>query len=170
MEKKKRKRIAGKVEQIGQNDNYFDFWTESEYDECSEESLGQTVKDGVQSVTRLIYVSNKKESECSNNWRQHYCTDGKEKIAYGSLSEARAACAAMWDKNEDMYPYKCTYCNQFHIGHKWGAGHSIAYNFYKVGEVAGLLIDLVLTMKRLFAKDNGDYPYLPPYYARSTKG
>ena len=168
--KKKRKRIAGNVPQDASKDNCYGSWYEREYDDYMKESLGQTVKDGVQNATRLIYVSGKKESECSNNWRQHYCTDGKEKIAYGSLSEARAACAAMWNKNEDMYPYKCTYCNQYHIGHKWGAGHSIAYNFYKGGEVAGLLIDLAFTMKRLFAKDNRDYPYLPPYDARNTKG
>lgn len=159
--KKKRKRIAGKIEQVSQKDNYFDYWKESGYDEYTEESLGQCVKVFVQSTTRLFYESSKKESECSNNWRQHCCADGKEKLAYGSLSEARAACTAMWDKNEDMYPYKCTYCNHYHIGHKWGAGHSIAYNFYKGGEVAGLLIDLSFHLKELFAKDNRVYtcPY-----------
>ncbi|MBQ2173611.1 MAG: hypothetical protein II453_00585 [Alphaproteobacteria bacterium] len=161
MEKKRRKRIAKRLTQVGQEDYSWDYWDTSKDDFYPVSEAGEATRSFIQCSTKMVYETFGKASECSNNLRQHYCSDGKEKIAYGSLSEARAACTAMWDKNEDMHPYRCTYCNQYHLGHKWGEGHSIAYNFYKGGEVAGLLIDLAFHLKELFAKDKRVYtcPY-----------
>jgi hypothetical protein len=156
--------------QVGQEDYSWDYWDTNKDDFYPVSEAGEATRSFIQCSTKMVYETFGKASKCSNNPRQHYRIDEREKVAYGSLSEAKAACAAMWDKNEDMYPYKCSYCGQYHIGHKWGTCHSIAYNFYKGGEVAGLLIDCAFAMKRLFAKDDSDFPYLPPYHDRSTIG
>lgn len=159
--KKKRKRIAGKNEQVSQKDNYFDFWKENGYDECSEDSLGQIVKKVIQDTNRQLFVWSDKAAQCSHTPRQHYRDDEREKVAYESLYEAKKACAYWWDKNEDMYPYRCTYCNQYHIGHKIGGSHSIPFNIHKSGELLGHSIDLAVCLKELFANDNRVYtcPY-----------
>ena len=115
--------------------------------------LGQVVPTFIQSSTRMLYETFGKESECSNNKRQHYRCDGKSKVPFDSLDEAKSACTRLWDENEDMRPYKCSTCGKFHIGHKRGEKHSIPYKFYKGGEVLGLLIDLCFSIRELFYDD-----------------
>lgn len=160
MEKKKRKRIARSVAQVDQ-DYSWDYWDTSKDDFCPVSEVGQAARTFVQCSTKMVYETFGKASECSNNMRQHYRRDGKSKVRFDSLDKAKSACTRLWDKNEDMSPYKCSLCDKYHIGHKNGDGHSAPYIFYKIGEMAGLLIDCVFAMKRLFAKDDNAYPPLP---------
>ena len=169
MEKKKRKRIVKRVVQVCQKDNYLDFEDTEENDYYPVDEAGHATMVFVQCSTKMVYETFGKASECSNNMRQHYRRDGKSKVGFDSLDKAKSACTRLWDKNEDMSPYKCSLCKKFHIGHKNGEGHSMPYKIYKIGEVAGLLIDCVSAMKRLFAEDDSAYPPLPPYHDRNTK-
>lgn len=170
MEKKKRKRIVRRVAQVDQKENSWDYWDVSENDIYPASEVGQATRAFVQCSTKLFYETFGKESGCNNNIRCHCRSDDKSKKPFGSLYQARSTCACLWDKNEDMRPYKCRLCNKYHIGHKNGNGHSTPYKIYKTGEVAELLIDFASAMKRLFAEDDNTYPPLPTYHVRNTKG
>lgn len=161
MEKKKRKRIIGSVSRVDLRDNCIDHLSESDYYDSVDHGLGQAVMDLVQCTTRLAYVSSNKVSDCSNNPRQHYRDDGREKEAYDSVSEAKSVAAYWWGRNEDMRVYKCSYCGKYHIGHLQGEGPSTAYSFYKGGEALGHIIELGFLFNELFSDDDGQYvlPY-----------
>lgn len=170
MEKKKRKRIVRRGNQVDQKDNSWDYWDTSENGFYPASEVGLATKAFVQCSTKMIYETFGKASECSNNMRQHYRRDGKSKVEFDSLNKTKSACARLWDKNEDMSPYKCSICDKYHIGHKNGNGHSTLYKIYKIGEVAEPLTDCASALKRLFAKGDNAYPPRPLYHARSTKG
>lgn len=155
---------------MDQKDNSWDYWDTSENDFYPTSEAGQATRTIVQCSTKMIYETFGKASECSNNMRQHYRCDGMSKVEFDSLDKAKSACTRLWDKNEDMSPYKCSLCDKYHIGHKNGNGHSTPYKIFKIGEVAELIIDCASAMKRLFAKDDNAYPPRPPYNVRSAKG
>lgn len=147
---RKRKPIGRMDTQVDQRVNSWDYLDMSEEDTGSASEGGQAVRDLVQCSTRILYESFGKESECSNNIRRHYRCDGKSKVPFDSLDKAKSACARLWDRNEDMRPYKCGTCGMYHIGHKRGEGHSIPYMFYKGGLMLGLVVDICLAIKKLF--------------------
>lgn len=170
MEKKRRKRITKRWPKVGQVDYSWNYWETSKDVFCPVSEAGQTMRSFVQCSTKMVYETFGKVSECSNNMRQHYRRDGKSKVGFDSLGKAKSACTRLWDKDEDMSPYKCSLCDKYHIGHKNGNGHSAPYKTYKIGDIAEILIDCAFAMKRLFAKDDNAYPPLPPYHVKSANG
>lgn len=154
MEKQRRKRIAKRLTQVGQEDYSWDYWDTSKDDFYPVSEVGQAARTFVQCSTRMFYETFGKESGCNNNMRCHFRRDGKSKKPFDSLDEARSACARLWDKNEGMRPYKCRFCNKYHIGHKNGVGDPVPYKVYKAGEVLGVVVDLIFVLKDLFNNDH----------------
>lgn len=169
--KRKRKRVLGRYEtNKAVYDDYrygnecdYDCWYD--YDDSwldPSEEFGIALATSLQSIVRFGYKISKGMSESSHNPRQHLRSDGREKKPYDSLYEAKSAVADWWEQGEDMSPYRCEVCGQFHIGHSHDERHSTAYILYGLATITKYLPPLVGCMNRLFKPDqNPSYYYEP---------